>query len=111
MQRLLVQSACEAFAATDITKSRSNSGASLMNHTVSARTKSSAHSPKVEKASNLRRELLQPRRSSSLCSMSGGHGSPEAVRGKRPIKRSESIHLSKAQSPLLGEYCLSVFFL
>ena len=79
-----------------------------MNHTVSARTKASAHSPKVEKAYNLRRGCLQHKRSSSLCSMSGGHGSPEAVRGKRPIKRSASSHLSKAQSPLLGKYCLSV---
>ena len=110
MQRLLVQSACEAFAATDITKSRSNSGASLINQSStgasSVRSKSSVHSPKVERVSTLRRGLFQHKRSSSLCSISGGRGSPEIVRGKQPMKRSESIHLSRTQSPLLGKIAL-----
>ena len=106
MQRLLVQSACEAFAAADISKSRSNSGASSVNQSstsASIRSKSNVHSPATERVSALRRGLFQNRRSSSLCSISGGRGSPEASRGKHCIKRSESIHLSRTSSPFLGK--------
>ena len=115
MQRLLVQSACEAFAATDISKSRSNSGASSINQSSiggsSLKSKSSVHSPTVERVSTLRRGLLQHRRSSSLCSISGGRGSPEVGRGKHAIQRSESIHLSRTLSPLLGKTTLIEFIL
>lgn len=112
MQRLLVQSACETFAATDISKSRSNSGASSVNCQNSTaasglKSKSSVHSPKVERISALRRGLFQHKRSSSLCSMSGGRGSPETGRGRHAIKRSESIHLSRTLSPLFGKSTLS----
>ena len=106
MQRLLVQSACEAFAAADISKSRSNSGASSVNQSstsTSVRSKSTVQSPTTERVTALRRGLFQHRRSSSLCSISGGRGSPEALRGKYSIKRSESIHLSRTLSPLLGK--------
>ena len=106
MQRLLVQSACEAFAAADISKSRSNSGASSINQSsisASFRSKSNVYSPITERVSALRRGLFQQRRSSSLCSISGGRGSPEMGRGKHCIKRSESIHLSRTMSPLLGK--------
>lgn len=106
MQRLLVQSACEAFAAADISKSRSNSGASSVNQsstgTSSLRSKSVVHSPKAERLSTLRRGHFQHKRSSSLCSISGGRGSPGVVRGKTFIRRSESIQLSRTLSPLLA---------
>ena len=105
MQRLLVQSACEAFAAADITKSRSNSGASSINQgsaSTSLRSKANVQSPATERVSALRRGLFQHRRSSSLCSISGGRGSPETGRGKHAIKRSESIHIARTLSPLLG---------
>ncbi|KAL9975174.1 hypothetical protein ACROYT_G012301 [Oculina patagonica] len=106
MQRLLVQSACEAFAAADISKSRSNSGASSINQSstsASVRSKSNVHSPITERVSTLRRGLFQHRRSSSLCSISGGRGSQETLRGKHSsIKRSESIHLSRTLSPFLA---------
>ena len=103
MQRLLVQSACEAFAAADLTKSRSNSGTSSVNQsTASCRSKSGSASPRVERVTRLRRGLYQNRRSSSLCSISGGRGSPETRRGKTSIRRSESTHLSRTLSPLLG---------
>ena len=113
MQRLLVQSACEAFAAADISKSRSNSGVSSVNQSStgasSIRSKSSVHSPTIERVSTLRRGLFQHRRSSSLCSISGGCGSPEIGRGRHAIKRSESIHLSRTLSPLLaGKTALAV---
>ena len=111
MQRLLVQSACESFAAADITKSRSNSGASSINQSstsASIRSKSAVHSPTTERVTALRRGLFQHRRSSSLCSISGGRGSPETLRGKYCIKRSESIHLSRTLSPLLGKAKLMV---
>ena len=114
MQRLLVQSACEAFAAADISKSRSNSGASSVNQsstgTSSLRSKSVVHSPKAERLSTLRRGHFQHKRSSSLCSISGGRGSPGVVRGKTFIRRSESIQLSRTLSPLLGEITLFLFF-
>ncbi|XP_067053198.1 uncharacterized protein [Acropora muricata] len=105
MQRLLVQSACEAFAAADISKSRSNSGTSSVNQsssgTSNVRSKS-VHLPKVERIANLRRELFQHKRSSSLCSIPGGRCSPGMSRGKNVIRRSESTQFSRTLSPLLA---------
>lgn len=124
MQRLLVQSACEAFAAADISKSRSNSGTSSVNQsssgTSNVRSKS-IYLPKLEKIANLRRELFQHKRSSSLCSIPGGRCSPGMSRGKNVIRRSESTQFSRTLSPLLGEatfnndssnfyFCLDLFF-
>ena len=113
MQRLLVQSACEAFAAADITKSRSNSGASSINQgsvSSNVRSKAGVQSPATERVSALRRGLFQHRRSSSLCSILGGRGSPETGRGKQFIKRSESIHIARTLSPRLGMSYVLVFF-
>lgn len=104
MQRLLVQSACEAFTAADLSKSRSNSNTSAHNQSSAAgsfRSKAAANqSPRLERIDSLRKG----RRSSSLCSIPRGgiiRSSPETVSG---IKRSESIHVSQMLSPQLGEY-------
>ena len=97
MQRLLVQSACEAFVAADGPKSRSSSNASSTiqwSASSSFRSRSSAGSFRQGSA-------LQHRRSSSLCSIASMKG--PGNRAKAAIHRSESIHLARTLSPLLGE--------
>ncbi|XP_032222674.2 uncharacterized protein LOC5521422 isoform X1 [Nematostella vectensis] len=97
MQRLLVQSACEAFYSTDLSKSRSNSGTSSCAHAPHA---ASIRSPRVCPSDSLRRGY----RSSSLCSLSRGlvRASPETIKGVGSLRRSESIHMSRTLSPLLA---------
>ena len=107
MQRLLVQSACEAFVAADLSKSRSISGTSSTNHWAipnSIRFKSSIQSPRLERMALLQSGSFRRYRSSSFCSIPDltvrGDNSPSSVR--RGIKRSESMHISGDYSPRLG---------
>ena len=92
-----MQSACEAFAAADVLKSRSSSTASSTNQwsaSSSFRSKSSAGSFRQGAS-------LHSRRSSSLCSIASNKAG--TTRGRAAIRRAESIHLSRTLSPLLGE--------
>ncbi|XP_031563112.1 uncharacterized protein LOC116298715 [Actinia tenebrosa] len=102
MQRLLVQSACEAFTAADLSKSRSNSNASSHNQPTAAgsfRSKAASNqSPRLERINSLRNGRL----SSSMCSIPRGGLVRSSTEGARGIKRSESIHVSRMLSPQLG---------